>query len=106
MRKAKAKVAKSEKPPKKAKEKKTKVKKEKKPRRHFTFLPEGKTGDLWLILLTVVLVTFGTVMIFSASYYNHVDSCKNRLSYMGKTLQGYSGFVRRASFADIYTSWG
>ena len=54
MRKAKATATKSERRDRAEKEKKPKVKKEKKPRRHFRFLPEGKTGDLWLILLTVV----------------------------------------------------
>ena len=52
MRKAKATATKSERRDRTEKEKKPKVKKEKKPRRHFRFLPEGKTGDLWLILLT------------------------------------------------------
>ena len=34
---------------------------------------KGKTGDLSLLLLTVVLVMFGTVMIFSASYYKSIS---------------------------------
>lgn len=108
MRKAKAKVAKSEKPPKKAKEKKTKVKKEKKPRRHFTFLPEGKTGDLWLILLTVVLVTFGTVMIFSASYYKSISEAGDPYVYLKRQLMWLvAGFIAMWILAKIdYHIWG
>lgn len=108
MRKAKATATKSEKKSKAKKEKAPKVKKEKKPRRHFKFLPEGKTGDLWLILLTVVLVTFGTVMIFSASYYKSISEAGDPYAYLKRQLMWLAaGFVAMWILAKIdYHVWG
>ncbi|MBS5334677.1 MAG: putative lipid II flippase FtsW [Anaerovoracaceae bacterium] len=108
MRKAKERAVKSEQKPKKVKEKKAKVKKEKKPRRHFTFLPEGKTGDLWLILLTVILVTFGTVMIFSASYYKSISEAGDPYVYLKRQLMWLvAGFIAMWLLAKIdYHIWG
>lgn len=108
MRKAKATVTKSERRGRAEKEKKPKVKKEKKPRRHFRFLPEGKTGDLWLILLTVVLVTFGTVMIFSASYYKSISEAGDPYVYLKRQLMWLAaGFAAMWILAKIdYHVWG
>ena len=108
MRKAKATATKSERRDRTEKEKKPKVKKEKKPRRHFRFLPEGKTGDLWLILLTVVLVTFGTVMIFSASYYKSISEAGDPYVYLKRQLMWLAaGFAAMWILAKIdYHVWG
>ena len=108
MRKAKATATKSERRDRAEKEKKPKVKKEKKPRRHFRFLPEGKTGDLWLILLTVVLVTFGTVMIFSASYYKSISEAGDPYVYLKRQLMWLAaGFAAMWILAKIdYHVWG
>ena len=108
MRKAKVTATKSEKKSKAKKEKAPKAKKEKKPRRHFKFLPEGKTGDLWLILLTVVLVTFGTVMIFSASYYKSISEAGDPYAYLKRQLMWLAaGFVAMWILAKIdYHVWG
>lgn len=54
--------------------------------RRFRFLPEGKSGDLWIILLTVALVTFGTVMIFSASYYKSISEAGDPYAYLKRQL--------------------
>lgn len=108
MRRKKATATESEKSVKAKKEKKAKVKKEKKPRKHFSFLPEGKTGDLWLILLTVVLVTFGTVMIFSASYYKSISEAGDPYVYLKRQLMWLAvGFVAMWIAAKIdYHVWG
>lgn len=108
MRKAKATATKSERRDRTEKEKKPKVKKEKKPRRHFRFLLEGKTGDLWLILLTVVLVTFGTVMIFSASYYKSISEAGDPYVYLKRQLMWLAaGFAAMWILAKIdYHVWG
>lgn len=52
---------------------------------------QGKTGDLWLVLLTVVLVIFGTVMIFSASYYKSISEAGDPYVYLKRQIIWVSG---------------
>ncbi len=94
--------------PEQRRNKKQKKRKEKQPRRHFKFLPEGKTGDLWLILLTVILVTFGTVMIFSASYYKSISEAGDAYAYLKRQLMWLAaGFAAMWIMARIdYHVWG
>ena len=47
---------------------------------------KGKTGDLSLLLLTVVLVMFGTVMIFSASYYKSISDAGDPYVYLKRQV--------------------
>ena len=82
---------------------------EKKPKKkQFRFLPEEKSGDLWLILLTVVLVTFGTVMIFSASYYKSISEAGDPYAYLKRQLMWVAvGFVAMWVLSKIdYHIWG
>ena len=82
---------------------------EKKPKKkRFRFLPEEKSGDLWLILLTVVLVTFGTVMIFSASYYKSISEAGDPYAYLKRQLMWVAvGFVAMWVLSKIdYHIWG
>lgn len=108
MKKTKTAEIESSKQDKKRRQKKQKIKKERKPRRHFKFLPEGKTGDLWLILLTVILITFGTVMIFSASYYKSISEAGDPYAYLKRQLMWLAaGFVAMWAMAKIdYHVWG
>jgi len=85
------------------------VAEEKKPKKkQFRFLPEEKSGDLWLILLTVVLVTFGTVMIFSASYYKSISEAGDPYAYLKRQLMWVAvGFVAMWVLSKIdYHIWG
>lgn len=45
-------------------------------------LSSGKSGDLWLVLLTVILTVFGIVMIFSASYYKSISEVGDPYVYL------------------------
>ena len=45
-------------------------------------LSSGKSGDLWLVLLTVILTVFGIVMIFSASYYKSISEAGDPYVYL------------------------
>ena len=76
--------------------------------RRFRFLPEGKSGDLWIILLTVALVTFGTVMIFSASYYKSISEAGDPYAYLKRQLVWVLlGFGVMWLFSRIdYHIWG
>ena len=51
-------------------------------------LPQGKikTGDFIIIGLTALLVIFGTVMIFSASYYEAINDGDGPYAYLKKQL--------------------
>lgn len=41
-----------------------------------------KSGDFWLMLLTLMLVLFGLIMVFSASYYSSISQDGNPYSYL------------------------
>ena len=41
-----------------------------------------KSGDFWLMLFTLVLVLFGLIMVFSASYYSSISQDGNPYSYL------------------------
>ena len=45
-------------------------------------LSSGKSGDLWLVILTVILTVFGIVMIFSASYYKSISEAGDPYVYL------------------------
>lgn len=49
-------------------------------------LEAGNTGDLWIVLLTLILVVFGTVMIFSASYYKSISETGDPYEYLKKQM--------------------
>ena len=51
-------------------------------------LPQGKikSGDFIIIGLTALLVVFGTVMIFSASYYTAIADGDGPYAYLKKQL--------------------
>ena len=41
-----------------------------------------KSGDFWLMLFTLMLVLFGLIMVFSASYYSSISQDGNPYSYL------------------------
>ena len=43
-------------------------------------------GDLWIVLLTAILVVFGTVMVFSASYYMSISEAGDAYEYLKKQV--------------------
>ena len=43
---------------------------------------EIKAGDFWLMLFTLMLVIFGVIMVFSASYYYSISQDGNAYSYL------------------------
>ncbi|MFR2965098.1 MAG: FtsW/RodA/SpoVE family cell cycle protein [Anaerovoracaceae bacterium] len=56
--------------------------------------PQGKSGDLSLVLLTVILVMFGTVMIFSASYYKSISDVGDPYVYLKRqAIWAIAGFI-------------
>ena len=69
---------------------------------------KGKTGDLSLLLLTVVLVMFGTVMIFSASYYKSISDAGDPYVYLKRQVMWAAiGFVGMWIVSKIdYHIWG
>ena len=69
---------------------------------------EGKTGDLSLVLLTVILVMFGTVMIFSASYYKSISDAGDPYIYLKRQLVWVAaGFAAMWIMSKIdYHIWG
>lgn len=66
------------------------------------------TGDLWMVLFTVILVVFGTVMIFSASYYKSISEAGDPYVYLKKQLMWATvGFIVMWFFSKIdYHFWG
>lgn len=54
--------------------------------RKFSRFSVRRSGDPWLILLTAVLSTFGTVMIFSASYYKSISEAGDPYVYLKRQL--------------------
>ena len=67
-----------------------------------------RAADLWLVLLTVVLVTFGTVMIFSASYYKSISDAGDPYAYLKRQLTWVAaGAVSTWVLSKIdYHVWG
>ncbi len=61
-------------------------KKLKKKRIRPPFTSGGKTGDLSIVLLVMLLCIFGTIMIFSASYYYALAAEGNAYAYLKKQL--------------------
>ncbi|MGN0703534.1 MAG: putative lipid II flippase FtsW [Lentihominibacter sp.] len=43
---------------------------------------ELKSGDFWLMLIVMILVIFGLIMVFSASYYYSISQAGNAYSYL------------------------
>ena len=68
----------------------------------------GSEGDLSIVLLTVILVMFGTVMIFSASYYKSISDVGDPYVYLKRQLiWAIAGFVVMWLFSKIdYHFWG
>jgi len=66
------------------------------------------SGDLWLVLLTVILVVFGTVMIFSASYYMSISEAGDPYLYLKKqAMWACVGFVAMWFLSKVdYHIWG
>lgn len=65
-------------------------------------------GDLWIVLFTVILVVFGTVMIFSASYYKSISEAGDPYVYLKKQVMWATvGFIAMWIFSKIdYHWWG
>ena len=68
----------------------------------------AKHGDLSLLLLTVVLVVFGVVMIFSASYYKSISDAGDPYLYLKRQrMWAALGFVGMWIVSKIdYHIWG
>ena len=71
-------------------------------------LSSGKSGDLWLVLLTVILTVFGIVMIFSASYYKSISEVGDPYVYLKRqTIWVALGFAGMWITSKIdYHVWG
>lgn len=71
-------------------------------------LSSDNNGDLWIILLTLILVVFGTVMIFSASYYKSISEAGDPYVYLKKQIMwGTVGFCAMWFFSRVdYHWWG
>ena len=67
-----------------------------------------RTGDLSLVLLTVILVMFGTVMIFSASYYKSISDAGDPYVYLKRQgMWAIAGFIAMWIISKIdYHIWG
>ena len=74
----------------------------------FKSLQSQNNGDLWIVLFTVMLVVFGTVMIFSASYYKSISEAGDPYVYLKKqAIWAMVGFVAMGVFSKIdYHIWG
>lgn len=61
-----------------------------------------KSGDFWLMLFTLMLVMFGVIMVFSASYYNSISQDGNAYSYLLRhgiwVVLGFGAMVFGAAF--------
>ncbi len=91
------------------KAKKAKTESEKSKKRFRLKLPkEGRSGDLWLVLLTVILTVFGTVMIFSASYYKSISEAGDPYVYLKRqAIWVIAGFIGMWILSKIdYHIWG
>ena len=71
-------------------------------------LVSDNPGDLWIVLLTLILVVFGTVMIFSASYYKSISEAGDPYVYLRKqAIWACVGFCAVWFFSKIdYHWWG
>ena len=69
---------------------------------------KGESGDLSLVLLTVILVMFGTVMIFSASYYKSISDAGDPYVYLKRQgIWAIAGFIGMWIASKIdYHIWG
>lgn len=69
---------------------------------------DGGNGDLLIVLLTTALVVFGTVMIFSASYYKSISEAGDPYVYLKKqAIWATLGFIVMWVFSKIdYHWWG
>ena len=69
---------------------------------------KARTGDLSLVLLTVILVMFGTVMIFSASYYKSISDVGDPYVYLKRQgMWAITGFIGMWVLSKIdYHIWG
>ena len=65
-------------------------------------------GDLWIVLLTLILVVFGTVMIFSASYYKSISEAGDPYVYLRKqAIWAFVGFCAMWVLSNVdYHWWG
>lgn len=61
-----------------------------------------KSGDFWLLAVTLGLVVFGIIMVFSASYYQSINESGNPYTYLLKTgvwaVGGFAAMIFLASF--------
>ena len=57
-------------------------KKERKQKKTTKRKAELKPGDFWLMLIVMILVIFGLIMVFSASYYYSISQAGNAYSYL------------------------
>ena len=61
-----------------------------------------KSGDFWLMLFTLMLVIFGVIMVFSASYYYSISQDGNAYSYLLRhgmwVLLGFGVMILGAAF--------
>lgn len=69
---------------------------------------QRRTGDLSLVLQTTILVMFGTVMIFSASYYKSISDAGDPYVYLKRqAMWAAVGFAGMWVFSKIdYHIWG
>ena len=58
------------------------VKKETKSKRKKRNKEELRSGDFWLLLIVMILVIFGLIMVFSASYYYSISQAGTAYSYL------------------------
>lgn len=74
----------------------------------FASLASENPGDLSIVLLTVILVVFGTVMIFSASYYKSISDVGDPYVYLKRQLLwAVVGFIAMYITSRIdYHVWG
>ncbi|MBQ9961066.1 MAG: putative lipid II flippase FtsW [Firmicutes bacterium] len=77
-------------------------------KKKFASLASENPGDLSIVLLTVILVVFGTVMIFSASYYKSISDVGDPYVYLKRQLLwAIVGFVAMWITSRIdYHIWG
>lgn len=69
---------------------------------------KGGSGDLSVILITVILVVFGTVMIFSASYYKSISDTGDPYAFLKRqAVWAAAGFAGMWIVSKIdYHIWG
>lgn len=69
-----------------------------------------KSGDFWLLAVTLGLVVFGVIMVFSASYYQSINESGNPYTYLLRAgLWAVIGFVIMILLAAVdyrnYKKW-